>query len=150
MILQEDIDFLEHFGTKGMQWGVRRRENQAKQLKLNDASRAKERAADAKNPTKNHAEAVDRARTKVNTGATRRDLKDARLQYKQDKVNIGKREAQIILAKSRSETYATIAKAQEARDGWEAATRILDAISTDLAVERMNRRTTTNTPYFRN
>jgi len=32
--LQEDIDFLEHFGTKGMQWGVRRNRRAEQAVKV--------------------------------------------------------------------------------------------------------------------
>ena len=32
--LQEDIDFLEHFGVKGMQWGVRRDRRAAALVKV--------------------------------------------------------------------------------------------------------------------
>lgn len=44
MILQEDIEFLEHFGVKGMQWGVRSSHKSAVK-KENKAFKAEEKAA---------------------------------------------------------------------------------------------------------
>ena len=130
-------DFLSHHGVKGMKWGVvkekyqthqsERRKRIAKELKLNDASRAKEKKAEKINPATTHAQQVDLARYKVNSGSVRRDLKDAKRQYRIDKEKIGSREAKIILNKKRSESYATISKSKEARDGFEAVSRLLNA-----------------------
>lgn len=137
--IKEDVEFLEHYGVKGMKWGVvkdkyqtyksDRRKRIIKELKLNDASRAKEKAAEAINPAKTHAQKVDLARYKVNSGSVRRDLKDARRQYRIDKEKIGSREAKRILNEKRAESYATISKAEEARDGYEVAERIINSLT---------------------
>ena len=135
---KEDVEFLEHFGVKGMKWGVVKERYQthqtekkkriAKELKLNDISRAKEKASEKVNPATTHAQRVDLARHKVNSGAVRRDLKDAKKQYKIDKEKIGNREAKRLLNQKRTEAYSIISKSQEVRDGYEFSARILDSL----------------------
>ena len=40
--LKEDVEFLKHYGTKGMRWGVRKRRNEsARAKKFNATNRAK-------------------------------------------------------------------------------------------------------------
>lgn len=92
---------LVHFGVKGMQWGVRRDPR-------NVASRAADRAARRKFDQERNAE-IDAARTRVRSGVTRSELKDAKRQFKTDKSELGRREA-------RKKLYAARLKAQNDRD----------------------------------
>lgn len=114
--LSEDLDFLAHFGVKGMKWGVRK-EARVRNRQLNKASRKKDKSE--------HADEVQAARDHVNSGQSKANLKQAKKDYKADKVRVGSREARKILAEKRDAEYEIIAKSQEAKNGKEVATRVL-------------------------
>lgn len=89
----EDLS-LQHFGVKGMQWGVVR--NFQRNRQLNKASRMKDRQANkaaAKREDMARNKAIDAARQRIGSGQARRDLKDAKSQFKTDKKAVGSREA---------------------------------------------------------
>lgn len=114
--LQSDVDFLAHFGVKGMKWG-QRKEARVRNRQLNKASRKKDKSE--------HADEVQSARDHVNSGQSKANLKQANKDYKADKVRVGSREARKILAEKRDAEYEIIAKSQEAKNGKEVATRVL-------------------------
>ncbi len=137
MIINED-EFLEHYGKKGMQWGVKTQKSYSKNRALNKASRAKDKQkkTDAMNvtrerlrpkaaPARNKSTSsgrkaaradrtadIDRARERINSGAARADRKAARAQYKQDRTSMGSREARNILRSSRRDLAASEASSR--------------------------------------
>lgn len=121
-ILQEDEDFLEHFGKKGMKWGVRNPENRA----LNKASRQKDKA--------DYRAEIDTARDRVKSGAVKQELKDAKAQFQVDKKNLGSREARKILNDKRDSLYEEISTSNQVRDGKEAAASAVMAAGVALLV----------------
>ncbi len=119
---QELYVFLEHYGVKGMQWGVRnekrgesgsRKERRVKNRALNKASRGKDRAKFTSD--------IDKARARIDSGKSFKDVKKAKSQYKQNKIDLGSREARKILSKARNKYATDSAVAQQARDGKEVA-----------------------------
>jgi hypothetical protein len=108
VIIGEDY-YLEHFGVAGMKWGQRRAQNRA----LNRASRQRDREKQFKE--------VTRARQNIKSGKTKADFKKAKSQFKQDKVNLGSREARKILNKAKEKRISEISKSNEAKNRKEAA-----------------------------
>ncbi len=96
MIVDEG-SYLEHYGKKGMKWGQRRA--------LNKESRAKYWDKQKKE--------VLEARGKVASGQVKQESKDAKAQYKKDKVMLGSREAKKILRQKRVTLNETYAKSQQ-------------------------------------
>lgn len=147
MIIQEDAEFLEHFGVKGMHWGVHKVESAVQKTvksvkrnhELNKASRAREARRLAKPPdnlgkspsifSKNHVKTVETARFEVNSGNAKKRLRMAKKQYKLDKQKIGSKEARKILRTHKNTYYSTVSKAREAKNGRE----LVDQILTDAA-----------------
>jgi hypothetical protein len=118
---------LEHFGIKGMRWGVRRDPR-------NVASRARDRESAAKARGKQNAE-IDAARLRVNSGKTRQDLKTAKKTFKSDKKTLGRREARKRLNAARIKAHTDVEKAQMVKSGAETAVAILGIVGgTVLAV----------------
>lgn len=112
-------EYLEHFGVKGMKWGVRREARQRNRA-LNKASRAKDNADWAKS--------VEKARIQVRKGELDKKDFDAVEQYKKDKINLGSRKAKQILAEKRQENWDTYNMSQQAKNGKEAAIQIASAV----------------------
>src|SRR3954471_15550214 len=99
MIDEKEIEaFLSHHGVKGQRWGIR---NLVKQHELNKASRQRVKAKKASDFEKlrkqvrpsgrtqftnaQRAKDIDQARQRVDSGALRADLKEAKAQYKIDR-----------------------------------------------------------------
>lgn len=156
---QEVNEFLEHVGVKGMHWGQRHAQNRA----LNRVSREKDKAQKAKDfievrkqlrpkqSTKNfdlstkegrkasraaRAENIQRARDRINTGAARADKKEAKAQYKKDKIEKGSREARKILNAKKNELASDWVTSRQAKDGFELAGMIIDKLNRDLQASR--------------
>lgn len=121
-------EFLEHFGVLGMKWGRHKavstdggaaRPTRKDLHALNKASKK----ADADK----HASEVDAARTNYSQNA-RKNYLNAKAQYKQDKVTIGKREALKAFNAVKDQNVRDYQKAQEYRDGKERTTAVMLAI----------------------
>lgn len=110
---EETEDFLEHFGVKGMHWGVRRSSGEpsagARNRQLNKASRAADKATQK---TEVHA-----ARARAFGGENKAKMAAAKEQYKADKVRIGSREAKKAFNKVAESNLADLNKANEYADG---------------------------------
>lgn len=101
-------DFLEHYGVKGMKWGVRR-----DMRKLNKASRAKDKA-------KRQSE-IDAARKRLGSGKNKEALKKAKAQYKIDKYEIGSREARKLVDKHKEKIRSDYETSKQLKNGKEVA-----------------------------
>lgn len=122
---EEVDDFLEHFGVKGMHWGVRKGpDNGVNTRQLNRESRARDKAARQVLRAK-HERRVELARKRVQSGKLKDDLKKAKAQYKKDKHIIGRREAKKALNKVRNKNFMEVQKSREAKNGKEAAAAVL-------------------------
>lgn len=111
---------LEHFGIKGMRWGVRRDPR-------NVASRARDRQGRRAARAAENRE-IDAARARLNSGQIGRDLKDAKTQFKSDKKTIGRREAKKKLYAARLKAQTEFEKAQTIKSGSETAIAILGVV----------------------
>lgn len=127
-IMPEDADFLEHFGVKGMKWGVRK-ERFKRNRALNKASRAKDKEENKK--------AIDDARDYFRSGQAKAEKKEARAQYKANKDKLGSREARKILQANRDKRASMLEKSQELKDGKEVATYILTSVALDYTLKRI-------------
>jgi hypothetical protein len=133
-VLEEDqkfLDYIAHFGVKGMRWGVTRADNKAKN-KAYKAEQKKARAKEVEEITriregaaKIHAQRVDKARERVNSGKTKAAYKQAKADYQKNKAELGSREAKQILRRAREFKMNEIATARQIRDGKEASRAIL-------------------------
>lgn len=111
---------IEHFGVKGMKWGVRRDPR-------NVASRARDRAARRAARADENRE-IDAARARLNSGQIARDLKTAKRQFKVDKKEIGRREAKKKLYAARLKAQTDVEKARTIKSGSETAIAILGVV----------------------
>lgn len=85
---EEIDDFLEHFGVKGMQWGVRRAEKRAAKRE------AKQERKDAREAARQaHNASIQKSRDYFDSGKADTDLAKAREKYIRDSARIGKTEA---------------------------------------------------------
>lgn len=106
--------FLEHFGAKGMKWGVR------KSSAERSAGRAMNKASRRKDTDKMD-KTIDRARGRTSSGKTKADWKKAKGEHSANKTKLGSREARKILNKAREKKYKDINNAQAAKSGKETA-----------------------------
>lgn len=123
-------DFLAHYGVKGMRWGKRKASALRRGHQLNKASRRKDsaqRKADLKKATAERDSEIDGARARDGK-PNRARYKAAKSQYKQDKVEIGRREAKKALHKVRDEIYDDMIKARESKSGRETTNDILEEV----------------------
>jgi hypothetical protein len=136
MIIQNQVnppllETLAHYGVKGMQWGVRRQKSRGELRALNRQSRKNDRAsakaAVVKARTDRDKE-IDAARTRVNSGQTRQDLKAAKAQYKSDKGVIGKREAKKKLVDARIKAHTDMDTARQVKSGAETAAAVIGLV----------------------
>lgn len=103
---------LEHFGKRGMHWGVRSSSNRSK----NQESRMKDRQ-------KRNLE-IDKARQKVESGKVKQDYKKAKDAHAANKEKLGSREARKILNKAKEKRYNDINNSRLAKSGKETAVAI--------------------------
>lgn len=127
-------DFLEHFGVKGMRWGRRTSDSDSggkapsrrQQNKALNKQTARDEAAEANRIASKQKDPIDAARIRTYTGANRQRVKDAKEQYRADKVAIGTRAAKTTLRNVKNEVASDYKKSQEYKNGWEAAEHILN------------------------
>ena len=119
MIIGEER-YLEHYGVKGMRWGVRndRRPGGTSNRQKNKASRAKDKAERKREIAKNQKK-IDIARGRVASGKTKATYKKVKSEHKANKRELGSREARKILNKAKEKRYNEIEKSKEVRDGKE-------------------------------
>lgn len=121
--LGQEVDaFLEHFGKKGMRWGVRTKRPGAfatskHKHQLNKASRQKDAAKIDKT--------IDRARGRVASGKTKAEFKKAKSEHAANKAKLGSREARKILNKARQKKYTDVTNSQAAKSGRETTVALL-------------------------
>lgn len=112
--LDQEVDFfLEHFGAKGMKWGVRKDRSGPTGRQMNKASRQKD--------TAKYKSDIDKARARIQSGKTKTAFKKAKGEHAANKAKLGSREARKILNKAREKKYKDVNNAQAVRDGKEAA-----------------------------
>lgn len=171
MIIQEDV-YLEHYGKKGMKWGVRNSSGGSskggvvgafsRNRALNKAHREQVKANKAIELAKNQKkyappkttktfdksthegkylakqyrrQQIDRARARIESGALKADYKEAKTQYKQDKVDKGSKHAKAILKDKKHALRTDAETANQVRDGKELTGHIVKALaSTALSV----------------
>lgn len=114
-------EFFEHFGVPGMKWGQRKAGLAATNKALNKASKAKDAAERRSN--------IDAARQRINSGVHRQAYKDAKQQYKANKLAMGSREAKKILNGVKEKNLKDFETASQYRDGREKAKVILGAVA---------------------
>lgn len=144
-ILEEDLTFLEHYGVKGMQWGVRngggsgtskrqvRKEARAKNKKLNQASRAKD--------IDKYQKDIDKARERVKSGASSKQLEAAVTNYKSNKAKLGSREAKKMIFEARQKHFEEVQKSQQLRDGKEVAATLVVGLGAAVLAGLLSSRT---------
>lgn len=121
---------LEHYGIKGMKWGIRR-ENPSgrggsrtpKTDKIRDAEKARKLQARLDRNA-----AIDKARARVASGDLAREYKQAKAQYKVDKHTMGRREARKILREKKRELNTEYELSQELKSGAERTAYILTLV----------------------
>lgn len=133
--MSED-EFLEHYGKKGMKWGVRKAEGSGpSNRELNKASRAKDRA-DAKATKKKNTDdwdnEIDSARSRIAGGQGRKDVKAAKQQYKADKQALGSREAKKALNAVKNRVATDEAVAGLAKSGKETRNAVIFAVGASV------------------
>lgn len=157
MIIAE-AEYLEHFGKKGMKWGQRkdRRATFKANKKATKAKEAEKKTAelnvlrkklappkkfktfDTSTPEgKAKAKAyrvqqIDRARERLNSGAARADFKDAKAQYKKDRVEVGRYTAKQAFKKVKQTNITDYHISQQIRDGKELTAHIIGAVGNVL------------------
>ena len=119
-------DFLEHNGVKGQKWGVRQQHN------LNKASRHSVRVK-----TNNQ---IDGARNRSKRKVRRIELKNAKANYKIDKVTLGRREAKLALNKVKDRQTKDKELASTIKYGKETAAVLLAAGTVTAARIAINAR----------
>lgn len=102
-------DFLAHYGVPGMKWGVRKRHQYSVATKEGKARRDK----------------IEAARGRINSGKNARILKEAKAQYKVDKLSEGKAQAKKTLNKAKLKNLKDIQLSNTAIDGKEFTTALL-------------------------
>lgn len=152
MVLESDVAFLEHYGVKGMQWGVRKAQSISSNRQRNKESKAREnttgnhqraRINASKNlittgakfksdPSSAERSARDKkivdARERISSGQTKLDYKLAKNKYKADVHRVGRYEARQILATAKTKKMVDIHNANQVRDGKEAVTTLIGAV----------------------
>lgn len=116
-----DQYFLEHYGTKGMQWGVRK-ERRKRNRELNRKSREKD--------AKKYRKEIDDARARLDSGQHTRTFRESRAQFRSDRDRFGSRVARQRRAERTEAFNRDFEAASQIRDGREAAVAILAGVGT--------------------
>lgn len=126
-------DILAHHGIVGMKWGKHKSQSSSDGGSSSGGGaaapsrselKAKDKASKQADTAKNDA-AIEAARARINSGANRQAYKDAKAQYKIDKVNVGKREAAKAFNTVKDKNIVDAQVAQLAKSGKERTTAIL-------------------------
>jgi hypothetical protein len=137
VIIDEEA-YLEHYGVKGMQWGVRRENRRAsreRNRKRNMTARTKAKNAGRAN-AKTHAQRVDEARRRIDSGDALADFGRAVLDYRRNRERQGSRAALDIIARAHREYGDDLRLSRQYRDGTEAA---IDVINTFVTISGQRR-----------
>jgi hypothetical protein len=113
-------EFLEHFGVRGMHWGVRNPEKKAarqRNRELNRESRRKDTEARDKE--------IEAARNRIKSGKNQGRLHKAEMEYAANRERLGSREANKILNQARQRNLEDAAIAQQAKSGRETTAAVL-------------------------
>lgn len=114
------LDELVHFGVKGMRWGQRKAPGQMSGRQLNRASRQADKAA--RNAS------IDAARQELASGRPRQAIKDAKVQFKQNKRTLGRREAKKPLIEARQRALELDHLARQHKHGAETTLAVLGVV----------------------
>jgi hypothetical protein len=131
MIITEEA-YLEHFGVKGMRWGVSRANRG-----MNKASRARDRATIDKQIDKARARTEGTSRlARLGIGdkgsKSHTEFKGAKAKYHQQKYDIGTREARKALSKARDKRVNDLEFANLAKSGRETTFAVLGLVGSTL------------------
>lgn len=129
-------EFLEHFGVKGMKWG-QTRSGMTLPNGQTVATRSDRRAMDKaskKADTAANNSAIDAARGRIASGKNAQAYKDAKAQYKMEKLVIGKREAAKAFQKVKDKNIADYDKSSEKKSGRETVMAVLGAVAATAAI----------------
>lgn len=129
------ISELAHHGVPGMKWGKHKVSQLQNNHQLNKASRANDKVV-AKKAVEANNKSIDEARGRLASGATHKAFKDAKSQFKSDKLSLGTREARKVLDKARATKMSDISKANEIKPGREYWTNALSQIALETIAGR--------------
>lgn len=136
MIVSEAY-FLEHFGTPGMKWGVRK--NQAERK-----ARAEQFKRTRKANAKRYERRVEKARANVKSGEPKAAMLRAKADYHVNKEVMGRKAARRVLYKARKKPYNEIQLSKQAKNGKEMAGQVLLAagayVLADVAARQIVKR----------
>lgn len=120
-MIEEDVeDFLEHFGVKGMQWGVRK-ERRQRNRELNRASRARDIEKRDKEITKARKRLADSA-------YANRSGREAREEFRANRLALGSREARRIRREQAETYYRDYDTATQTLSGRETTTAVIAGV----------------------
>jgi hypothetical protein len=102
---------LEHYGVKGMKWGVRRDQATLDRKAGRKPSRVKRAVKAVSKASKERDQEIKDARSKK--PALKKEVKEARKQYKIDKKEVGRKEAKKALRAAKDKKYENLNIASE-------------------------------------
>ena len=132
VLSDEDRDFLQHYGVKGMKWGVRRSQAQLDRAAGRSSKKSARKESRRKNKEQRkeqqaeRSRSISKARKDLREGVPQQRVRDAKKKYKQDKQRIGRKEARKILNKERDRLISDLELAQEPRNVLEAIESAID------------------------
>lgn len=115
-------EFIEHYGVKGMKWGVRK----SRRLPVGSKEARKRDAS------------IDKARENIRTGKSAERLQRAKTAYRHDKVTLGKKEAKRQLNKAKLKNVQELQKSLTAKDGKEFTTMLIADLATGGNLTALN------------
>lgn len=146
-------EFLEHFGVKGMKWGVRNELNKAakeeerltgktftKNTKIfrNQVDSGSKFKSDPLNKIRTQRDkTILKARDRVESKTTKMEYKKAKAQYKINKRTLGKVRAKQILSTAKAKKMVDVYNARATRDGKETTFTFMSDVGSMLLVSKI-------------
>lgn len=132
-------DMLEHFGVKGMKWGVRRDTPSVSKTPTYDRLKDQEKARRLQARIDRNA-AIDSARQRVSSGAITKEAKAAKAEYKAQKKLVGRKAARQVLRDKRSALRSEYALSKQHKHGAEMTIAILAKVGSIIVSGPINAR----------